>query len=105
MAVVVVVVVAARGRQAAWSKAARAWQHRRSCGESSGARGWVSQSARSIPRYHGDLGRRARGRALDVVRIGGDVPVQVSTCRVVVGVMAKFFVVVTVLLQRANAPT
>ena len=66
VAVVVVVVVAARGRQAAWSTAARAWRHRRSCCESSGARNWASRSARSIPRDHDDLGRRARERALDV---------------------------------------
>ena len=44
--------------------AAQARRRRCSCGESSGARGWASRSARSIPRDHDDLGHRACGRAL-----------------------------------------
>ena len=55
VAVVVVVGLAARGRQAAWSTAVRAWRHRRSCGESSDARDWASRSARSNARDHDDL--------------------------------------------------
>ena len=63
VAVVVVVGLAACGRRAAWSTAARTRRRCCSCGQSSRARGWTARTTRSIPRDHVDHGRRARGRA------------------------------------------